>query len=165
MVVHPGGIAARRFSAIWKFNTGQYDNLIDPVAFRFPRQLRVKLAELSQPKEEGTAWNAQGTLVMADSGIAIDLGQRCQAKAIDLSLDGNDTYRIVYRLQGSDVAEQEVRPGLLKVVGLNVYRLDVPGKALRKPRRLDSHHEGARRVESRRCNGRSQAELHPGRSQ
>jgi len=57
----------------------------------------VAIAEVSTVKKQGTEWNAKGNLVIP-SGVRISLAQPSHVSRIEVSLDDNDQYRVVFRL-------------------------------------------------------------------
>ncbi len=94
-----------------------YDNLtkevIDSVAFDtcvpeltavrgIPKQeeLEVDLSALSEPKEEGTAWNAPGNLMIPEGHfLNIHVPDSRSAKALQVFLDADDRYQIQFCIQ------------------------------------------------------------------
>ena len=94
-----------------------YDNLtkevIDSVAFDtcvpeltavrgIPKQeeLEVDLSALSEPKEEGTAWNAPGNLMIPEGHLVnIHVPDSRSAKALQVFLDADDRYQIQFCIQ------------------------------------------------------------------
>jgi len=87
--------------------------------------IEVDLDMLAQIKREGTAWDAPGTVRLAEQGIRVPLGSMRNEPVIELSADNNDRYEL--RLQrGKTVVERiEASPQKGKN-GLIIHRLAVP---------------------------------------
>jgi arabinofuranosyltransferase len=98
----------QRLAAIWKLNSGQYDWLIDFDAYRYPKLVLVRLYQLDQPETQGSAWDAAGNFIFGESGIEIELDQRSQSKQIELSLDGDNAYQVVYLDETQELARQRL---------------------------------------------------------
>lgn len=107
-----------RFRAIWRLNTGRLDHLIDRDRYRFPHVVRKTLADLAQPKEDGTPYDAPGNVIIPYEGgvVVIDVGRVSHASSVKVSFDGNDDYELAYFRGGEFVGFQIVRaprrPGL-----------------------------------------------------
>lgn len=114
-----------RLVEIWRFNTHQYDHLVDFDAYRYPHLVRVGLARVSEPKAPGAPASNPANIPFYDSGIEIDLGARRSAVRLEVSLDGNDIYQLVYLSGSARVAAQTI-PAPSLSPGLAVHRLDVP---------------------------------------
>jgi arabinofuranosyltransferase len=117
-----------RLVEIWRFNTGRYDHLLDFDAYRYPHLVRIDLVRVSEPKPAGTITSDPANIPFYDHGVEIDLGDRLHAVRVELSLDSNDAYQIVYLDGGVEIAAQKI-PVLLTSPGLAVHRLDVPSGA------------------------------------
>ncbi len=120
-----------RLREVWRLNTGQYEYLIDRDRYRHPYLVRVTLDEVAAPKAAGTARRARGNTLFYDSGIEIDLGATVQSAQIEVSLDANDDYQIVYLNGDRVVGRQTVGAADWQPV-LAVYDLDVPRRAARR---------------------------------
>lgn len=96
----------------------------------------VKLWETKwQGRPAGTGWNEAGNYIFSSKGIRIDLGKRFDAQRMDISLDGNDTYRISYvwaDANGNEtvVAEQDVPLPSGRPRGLAEHDIQVPQVAV-----------------------------------
>lgn len=118
----------QRLVEIWRFNTGHYDHLVDVDAYRYPHLVHVDLGRVSEPQSPGTMASDPANTPFYDSGVEIDLGNRIYAAQLEVSLDSNDTYRIVYLDGNVETAQQRV-PAPMAPLGLAVHRLDVPSRA------------------------------------
>ena len=118
----------KRLAEIWRMNTGQYDHLIDFDAYRYPHLVRVDLARVSAPREAGTMTSDPANTPFYDHGVEIDLGGRHHAVQMQVSLDSNDVYQLVYLDGDVEVAASKI-PAPFNPLGLAVHHLDVPSKA------------------------------------
>lgn len=114
-----------RAREIWRFNTGAYRSLIDESSYGLRH---IPAADLAVTKAEGTATGADIVRVH-EGGIAVDF-ERATTGSVEVSLDGNDDYRIVYSRGGRDVGEELIRarwPNSDGTLGLAVYHLEPAG--------------------------------------
>ena len=116
----------KRFMAIWDLNLGSARHLLDGYFATYSRMSRLSLAEVSRERQDGLAWN-EGAVILSGHGAEVALGALRRDKRIDVSLDGNDDYRLKYLREEHVLAEQDVarcdRRGLCRRV------LEVPPKA------------------------------------
>ncbi|NPV84928.1 MAG: hypothetical protein HPY45_02810 [Anaerolineae bacterium] len=118
-----------RLVEIWRMNTGQYDHLIDRDKYQYPAMISVSIFDVSGVTPEGMAQGEARKVVFFDSGLEILLGMQIPGKEfIEIALDGNDHYRIVYLRENMELASQVIH-ATRKESGLVVYRLPIPGKA------------------------------------
>ncbi len=120
-----------RLIEIWRFNLGRYDHLIDFDAYRYPNMVYVGLDSVSEFKAAGTSPYQPGNVAFYDSGVEVDLGAPVYAAQIELSLDSNDRYQVVYLRDGVRLAAQAV-PAAGSPPGLAVYRMDAPRRAWKR---------------------------------
>ena len=112
-----------RWQAIWMMNTHQLDDLIDFETYRYPdtvERTAKELAPLSGKKVESISMN--------DSGAVIALPDITHAAQLEISLDSNDEYQVIYYQGQTIVAEQSVNAPYTPE-GLALRRLTVPLKA------------------------------------
>jgi arabinofuranosyltransferase len=115
----------QRAREIWRFNTGAYRSLIDGSSYGLRH---VPAADLAVRKAEGAAADADVVRVQ-EGGIAVDF-ERELTGPVEVSLDANDDYRIVYSRTGRDVGEQLIRarwPNTDGTRGLALYQLAPDG--------------------------------------
>lgn len=119
-----------RLLEIWKMNTGQYDYLIDQDAYRYPELIRRSYADVSLPVSGLENCQSPGATVMTDSGLEITMPELTRAAWLEISLDGNDRYQVVY-YQGDRELAVEIIPTayLPDPGGISTRRLPVPAKA------------------------------------
>ena len=89
----------------------------------------VKLADVQKPVEEGTAFDAEGNTHFADA-VEVDLGKVMAAPGVELSLDNNDDYRVVF-LKGAVEVGAVLTPMNAKISGLRVARVKAPEEAVK----------------------------------
>ena len=113
----------KRFAAIWDLNLGSARHLLDGYFATYSRMRHVSLADVSAEKQE----SGDAALVLSGHGTEVALAGRHRDKGIDVSLDGNDDYRLVYLREGRVLAAQDVERCGPK--GLCRRVLGVPAKA------------------------------------
>jgi sulfatase-like protein len=101
---------------------------LDEVFEGFRPLLPLRGSGLERPKPAGAPWNAEGNIKLFGFGVAIDLGGPVKAESLEISLDGDDRYRLVFQNQGRDLAELDLAPSAK--TGLVVHQLKVPPTAL-----------------------------------
>lgn len=119
----------KRLIEIWKMNTGKYNTLIKAYLNHVEY---VSLSVVNKPKKEGVPCNLIGNVVFLRNGILIDLEKQYHAKSIEISLDHNDTYQIIYYHQGLSVAAQTIPAHPLPRGGLVVHLVNVSQEAAKK---------------------------------
>jgi hypothetical protein len=106
-------------------NTRQYDHLIDADEYMARHLAKTTLTNVSTPVTDGTPLDASEVLTIPYEGIEIDLGEVMTASVIELGLDTNYEYRLVYLLGGTQQGSQDV-PIVLTTEGLQTRWLIVP---------------------------------------
>ena len=92
----------RRFRDIWRLNTGAYDYEIAESSYGL-RQLT--LADVAHRRMAGAPYERADLIPIHEGGVAVDLGSIARHR-IEISLDQNDDYRIVYDRRGRTVGEE-----------------------------------------------------------
>jgi arabinofuranosyltransferase len=134
LITRGGLLSPERLAAIWKMNTGRFVSLIDFDTYRYPKLIQVSQAQVSQPRQTETAWDEPGNTTFQDSGIEIDMGNLVSPSQIELSLDGNNAYQIVYLNHGRQIAQQKLSR-LSSQPGMKISCLTVPPRV--KPNGFD----------------------------
>jgi arabinofuranosyltransferase len=117
----------QRFVEIWKMNTGQYNDLIHGDGFRYPDLVKVDGKSVAKILANGTACGTPDTRVMKDSGIEVKFSSFNRAKSLQIGLDHNDTYQIVYYHDQKELAEQFISTALLPDPGgISARMVQVP---------------------------------------
>ncbi len=114
-----------RLQAIWKMNTGQYDQLIDADAYVARHLLHIRQEDVRMPMADGTALDEQGVLAIPYQGIEVDIGDSVLPSLIELSLDANYTYRVIFLRDGVVLGSLLSEPELGNE-GLRTRRLALP---------------------------------------
>jgi arabinofuranosyltransferase len=113
-----------RLREIWRLNTGAYDHLIDSERYRAAPPLVRRYSELPRvkPPEKGTYFGL--------NGIDIDLESEPLTERLEISLDNDDMYDVVFLHGDTELARRRVEPPeFARIIGLNVYTIDVPYEA------------------------------------
>lgn len=119
-----------RWRDIVLMNLGRYDHLIDTDRYRFPRLLKAIIEDLSVPKAPGTPWNAPGNLILPMTGAHIALGRPKQTAQLEISLDNNDKYQLLFMRDLHVLAKMDIEPERIPGKGgLQVYTVDIPPAA------------------------------------
>lgn len=118
-----------RLKTIIGMNLGRYDHLINEQKYAFPFVTRLPLAAVSRPLPAGAPWNAPGTHVMSASGIEIDMPEVMHARRVELTIDNNDAYEVVFLLDDERLEQIDI-PAPFYPLGLALHVIDVPPAAL-----------------------------------
>lgn len=117
-----------RLVVIWKMNTRQYD----PLLMGYHNQTtRCSLADIEEPKEVGTEWDAEGNLILMGEGVIVDLGEVRTAHKVEISVDNNDTYEMTFLKNGRAIDSIILAPKFTDIPGLRVDLVEVPKRAQR----------------------------------
>lgn len=85
----------KRWEAIWKMNTGQYDSLIDYERYYLPETVSMDYSQVSELKQE---------ISFDDDGVLVELGEISHASLVRIRLGNRDGFTISFRLDGHEVA-------------------------------------------------------------
>ncbi len=118
----------RRLGEIVKFNFGAYDDLVQKYVENDVQ--KAALAEINQPKPQGTPWDAAGNIIIIRRALEIDLGKTYFSPKVDLGRDANDDYRLVFMRNGRKVADRLIRASMTYIEGLAIASIDVPREAI-----------------------------------
>jgi hypothetical protein len=89
----------------------------------------VEIAAISQIREQGSAWDAPGNILMNSRGAEVRLGDLRHASEIELSLDNNDQYRIDFLAGGKTLQKSYLEVHVLPSPGgLFVHRMKAPAR-------------------------------------
>lgn len=119
---------AERLAAVWDMNFGA--GLADEYFGVHSRQQRVALQDVSAPKQDGDDWR-DGTHRFGRRGIEVTLGRVRHPLAIELSLDGNDTHKLVCVKLGVALGEVQVPPRGVPEGGLSLRQVELEKAAAR----------------------------------
>ncbi len=121
-------LSTERLAAIWKINSGQLNDLIDWDTYRYPKLVRIGLDQVNRPQGASAAWDDPGNVIFNESGIEIDLGSVVSPTQIELSLDGDNAYQLIYIKAGQEIARQAISPASTSS-GMKVFCIDTPRRA------------------------------------
>lgn len=113
-----------RMKTILKMNLGHYDHLIDRTHYRFPDAIERDLETVQTPFAEGTPWQEVGVIDLSDNKLRIHMKEPMHSRALTISLDHNDTYRLYFLKEGNIVGQRLLTPDA--GVGLSVRETRVP---------------------------------------
>jgi len=120
-----------RWRTIVAMNLGLYDGLIDGDLYRFPSTRRRPLSDFGVEKKAGSAWNAPGSLTLRRSGVQVELGAVRHTARINVGLDNNDLYYLLFMRGGEEVGQVVVDPPSLPGGGMSPVMVSVPNSAIR----------------------------------
>jgi hypothetical protein len=108
-------------------NLGRYDHLIDRDYYRYGGPIRT-LADTADVNPDGTPVESPGVMQMPVAPIIVRVDDRPGRRFLDVSLDSNDTYRIVFLKQFRKIAHVDVGPvpQHRRAPGLYAYVVDIP---------------------------------------
>jgi len=115
-----------RIIEIIKMNLGFYDHLLDNYV---NDQLIVSYDDISEPRREGTAWSDKGNLILNRGGMTVTLEERSYKSLIEVSVDNNDTYEIVFYSNSEKLGFVET--GEEPTPGLRLCKLNIPTAAVK----------------------------------
>ncbi len=124
-------VSRARLVEIFKLNTGQYDHLVDWEAYRYPEMLEKQHGEgLRTPKPPETPSDDSSNTLFGPSGLIISLQETTHAPTLELTLDSDDAYRIIYLHAGEVVASQNLSAPQFPEGGLALHILAAPPEAV-----------------------------------
>ncbi|MEZ5319796.1 MAG: hypothetical protein R2752_20510, partial [Vicinamibacterales bacterium] len=101
-------LSADRLKAIWRVNTGASGAGVDRRFYRHAGSLAT-LDDLADVKPDGTVWNAPGVHVLTVP-LTVVVDDRPGRRYLDVSLDANDRYQLLFLKTNAVVAQMEVGP-------------------------------------------------------
>jgi hypothetical protein len=110
--------------------SGTFVRSAEPAGFRCSPpgdRVTVPLAQLSKRKEARSDWAQVSNVLFKGAGVRVVLPQLSYANAVEISVDGNDRYQVLF-VRGSQVeAQATIENG--RKGGLSVEKIDVPEPA------------------------------------
>jgi len=99
-------------------------------AAALPLQI-IDISKVSIPRQTGFAWNDVNNIPFGEKGVVVELGDVSNAAGLEVSLDNNDSHRIVFLREKQPVAEQRIQKHPLPSPGgLFVYATGIPPEAV-----------------------------------
>jgi len=124
--------SSARWRAICTMNAGRYQRLINRLKYRSPKATRVKLQRVSKRVARGASSDASGTVQFSKQGLIVELGRKYHHRVIEIGLDSDDCYHVVFWSRGAPVATVKLPPQIQPGGGLYCHTLTVPRKAVRR---------------------------------
>ncbi len=120
-----------RFAEIWKFNTGQYDYLLDEYCERHYRIVPYNDVNVPE-KAEGTWWDAPGNTILNEHGLGIEitLDEIPAEKTYSIGLNRGESYRIIYYKDKKRITSQTITIPDSPYGGLTNYHGKIPDAAI-----------------------------------
>jgi len=121
-----------RARAIWRMNSGQLDALINHPFYRF-EGATATLADLSHVQPDGVPSDTPGSRTFT-TALAVACPDQVGRRVLDISLDSDDRYRLVYLQRNRIVAAQvvDVVPRDRRRPGLVSHLVTIPERARRQ---------------------------------
>ena len=115
-----------RLKTAARLNLGHYDHLL-PVTLS-PQQ-RISRQDVTMLVSQGSPWDADGTTHIHPTGAQVDLGEIVAVHWLEIALDHNDDYRLVF-VRGTIPIDSLVVPAAhIRGGGMALHLIDVPAKA------------------------------------
>jgi arabinofuranosyltransferase len=119
----------KRLCTILNMNLGRYSFL--KKEYIDYKEIKIIYSEINIRKKEGTKWDAPGNIFFSQGSVLIDLQKISYAENLEISLDHNDVYRLEFIRNQKIIATIIIPSKIIRGGGLAVYRLNVPGKAVK----------------------------------
>ena len=110
-----------RFKTIAAMNLGRYNHYISSYGL-----IRTSLDVMDHPVMEGAAWNTSPALVMTLRGVLVSTDSTHRAGSLEVTLSGNDDYRLEFRLDGKTTFVRDIRQSTLDDGTLRTSQVPVP---------------------------------------
>ena len=115
---------------IWKMNTGRYNYLIDGDKYQYPTMVFLKANQIQNVLPNATACSAANVHKMDDSGMEIQLGSVWKANWLQIGLDHDDRYQIIYFNGKRELSRQDISTAYLTDPGgISARIIQVPTAA------------------------------------
>lgn len=111
-----------RIKEIIRFNLGLNDFLVEDF---LKRPLQLEYSDVSRYVKPGTAYNANCCYIMNDFGINVDFGKMIHPSSLEISLDHNDSYRIIFYRDTIVCDSQNILADWDQKKGLAVHTLPI----------------------------------------
>lgn len=129
VVRSPSIWSAERLATIWSMNVGSFNDRIDERYYKFGGEV-VTLRELADVVADASPWNAPGSHPFKTL-LAVPVEDHPGRRVIDISLDSDDRYRIMFtrrnRIVGAVVVDAVPRDR--RVPGLASHIVTIPERA------------------------------------
>lgn len=113
----------QRIITAFKMSVGSYDSLLRAAE---PIWYTKNISEVNQPKTLGTPWHGADIFAMPTHGIKIRMEKSVYATIIEISVDGNDSYDVIFLKKNTNIYETDISPRNNPPPGLAIYSIIVP---------------------------------------
>ncbi len=114
-------LLTQEINHIHNINQVEYKSM----AFNDARTARkVNIEKINEPKGLGYPWNEKGTIVLNTNGLLVDFGNIPDKAVMELSLDNNDDYKLIYFKGGDSIYGQMIKADF-KQSGLSIYKIEI----------------------------------------
>ncbi|MGB0679265.1 MAG: hypothetical protein ACPGUV_06345 [Polyangiales bacterium] len=137
---------AQRVLLALKLNLGLLPPYKSALPYRYPDRVKVPLRQLDHNFVPGSRWDAQVNVPFGESGLWAYSDRPEHVTHLELSLDGQDAYVVIFRYRGQERARTALSS--YRRDGMTLYRTEVPKAARRLgfdalhilPREGDGHY-------------------------
>jgi len=109
-------------------NLGSYDHWL-PTTLCPP--VRVDFKDMQTETPAGSSYSGEGTHRIFMSGTRVVLGQMVKAHTMEIALDHNDSYKLVFVVSGNRIDSLTLEPTDSPGAGMAVHEIDIPSSAVR----------------------------------
>jgi arabinofuranosyltransferase len=85
---------------------------------------KINLEKINEPKGLGYPWNKKGTILINTNGLLVNFEYVPDKPIMELSLDNNDDYKLIYFDGGDPIYGQMVKADF-KQSGLSIYHIEI----------------------------------------
>jgi hypothetical protein len=110
-----------RFETILAMNLGRYDYLISSYGL-----IRTPIETLDHPVVDGADWNSPPAYLLTLRGILLSSDFRRVGGNVEITVSGNDDYRLQFRLNGKTVGERTIHQTVMSGGNLRTSRIEAP---------------------------------------
>lgn len=120
-----------RLREILKMNLGRYNSLIDHELYRYPLMVKADLTQIENPRPREIPLEDAGNREFGDQGIQVMLDRIYHSKKMEISIDSQNDYRILYYLDKRKIADQKLRARFRPLEKLSFQTIKMSEKARR----------------------------------
>lgn len=116
-----------RIREIVRFNLGANSELIEEY---LTGTRTVAADKCRRPVKQGTRYDAKGCFILYEEGMIVLLDSTCHGSKIELSVDHNDLYELVFRQDTVEISSLVIQDRFILERGLRVDTVDTPVEAV-----------------------------------
>ncbi|MCG3196249.1 MAG: hypothetical protein GHCLOJNM_00721 [bacterium] len=117
----------KRWAAILRMNLGECNLLLGD--YHRNRIQHLRAADVALPRPDGARWEDSGVKRISREALQVELDRTHFSNEMEISLDGNDVYRIDLVLRDTRIADFVIEPESGAPTGLVTRKLAVPAAA------------------------------------